>query len=457
MTPSAQILTRILTPTGMLGYGYPEQDFWDCVERGVDAIVVDSGSTDPGPYLLGTGATLVPDAAYVRDLRPLLRAVHRHRIPLIISSAGGAGTDAQVDHLVALVERIATDDGFTLRVGSIHADIPVDVVLQQLAAGKLAVNVRGELPTADDVKSTVALVAQMGAEPFTAIFDSDEPFDVIIAGRAYDPAPHAAWSMSRGVQSGIAWHSGKILECGGACAEPKGGGVLATLYEDAFELTPMSPAQRCTPLSVAAHTLYEKSRPDLLPGPAGVLDVRGCTYIALDERTVRVTGSRHIDAEPSLKLEGASIVGQRAVFIGGIHDPILIAQLDPFLERVEKHIGTLHPELASGEARLTFHVYGRNAVMGDLEPSTQLPHEVGILGEVTAPTQEVAKTICTLVRIGVLHMPYPGQLATAGNLALPLNPMDNPIGPVSEFSVYHVMQAQGLDLFPIARSTVGAA
>ena len=116
----------------------------------------------------------------------------------------------------------------------------------------------------------------------------------------------------------------------------------------------------------------------------------------------------------------------------------------------------MFPDLASGAARLVFHVYGRNAVMGELEPSTQVPHEVGVLGEVTAATQEQAKSICTLARIGVLHLPYPGQLATAGNLALPLNPMDNPIGPVCAFTVYHVMDADGLDLFPVTYSEVGA-
>ncbi|MGY0498270.1 acyclic terpene utilization AtuA family protein [Nocardia sp. FBN12] len=454
MTP----LTRILTPTGMLGYGFPEQDFWDCLEHGVDAIVVDSGSTDPGPYLLGTGATLVPDAAYLRDLRPLLQAVHRYRVPLIISSAGGAGTNAQVDSMVELVKAIVAEEGFQLRLAVIYADIGKDVLTQRLADNQVAANVRGEMPTPGDIDATVALVAQMGADPFTTVITGDEPFDVIIAGRAYDPAPHAAWSMSRGGQPGIAWHSGKILECGGACAEPKGGGVLATLYEDAFELTPMSPNQACTPLSVAAHTLYEKSRPDLLPGPDGVLDVRDCRYTAVDERTVRVTGSRHIDAEqPSLKLEGAKVVGERAVFIGGVRDPILIGQLDTLLAKVKSYLGAMHPELVSGEARLSFHVYGRDAVMGDLETATQIPHEVGILGEVTAPTAELAKTICTLARIGVLHLPYPGQLATAGNLALPLNPMDNSIGPVSQFSVYHVMQARGLDLFPVTRSTIGAS
>ncbi len=450
-------LTRILTPTGMLGYGYSESDFWECIEGGVDVIVVDSGSTDPGPYMLGLGDTLVSEESYLRDLRPILRAVHDRRIPLLISSAGGAGTRAQVDGMIALVGRLATEEGFSLKVVSVYAEVPPSVAVERLADGRVKPNVRNELPTAEDIEGAEALVAQMGAEPFTDIIESGEPFDVIVAGRAYDPAPHAAWSLSRGVQAGIAWHSGKILECGGACCEPKGGGVMATLYEDAFELTPMSPRQACTPLSVAAHSLYEKSRPDLLPGPAGVLDVRNCNYGAVDDRTVRVTGSEHVDAEsPSLKLEGARIVGQRAIFIGGVRDPILIGQLDDFLAAVERTARALHPDLASGRARLDFHVYGRNAVMGDLEPSTQVPHEVGILGEVTAPTKELAKAICTTARIGVLHLPYQGQLATAGNLALPLNPMDNSIGPVCAFSVYHVMDAEGLDPFPIAHQEVGA-
>ncbi len=446
MTP----LTTILTPTGMLGYGYPVQDFWDSLDRGVDAIVVDAGSTDPGPYMLGLDATLVTETSYASDLRPLLEAVHQRRIPLFISSAGGAGTNKQVDEMVALVQRLAEEEGFTPRIAVIYADVPANVVAERLAEGRVKPNVRGELPAAEDVQGAAAIVAQMGAEPFTAVIEGDEPFDVVVSGRAYDPAPHAAWSMSRGVPAGLAWHSGKILECGGACCEPKGSGVLAVLYEDAFELVPMSPGAAATPVSVAAHTLYEKSRPDLLPGPDGILDVRECTYTPVDQRIVRVTGSRHIESEqPTVKLEGASVVGHRCTFIGGIRDPILIGQLDSFLERLKGMLGNLHPELGEGTARLIFHVYGRNAVMGELEPVTVQPHEVGVLGEVTAPTPEKAKAIASLARVAVLHLPYDGQIATAGNFALPLNPMENPIGPVCAFSVYHVMEADGLDLFPI--------
>ena len=49
------------------------------------------------------------------------------------------------------------------------------------------------------------------------------------------------------------------MECGGICALPKGRVMVATVRPDHFDLLPMSPLERCTELSVAAHTLYEKS------------------------------------------------------------------------------------------------------------------------------------------------------------------------------------------------------
>lgn len=454
-------LTTVLTPTGMLGYGYPVADLWTTLDHeSVDAIVVDAGSTDPGPYLLGLGATLCTDDAVARDLTPLLEASATRGIPLFVSSAGGAGTDEQVEQLLELVEKIAGDHGWRLRVATVCSSLTAETVLDLLGRGLLAPSVRGELPTAKDVQSSTALVAQLGAEPFTRILDdsrrSGEPVDVVIAGRAYDPAPHAAWSMSRGVDPALAWHSGKILECGGACAEPKGSGVLARLYDDHFTIKPMSPGARCTPLSVAAHTMYEKSRPDLLPGPDGILDVGTCEYRQVSDRTVQVSGSRHCDAErPTLKIEGAAIAGHRSVFMGGVRDPILIRQIDTFLDTLRQTLAGYHPELTTGEAEIHFHVYGRNGVMGDLEPETSTPFELGVLAEVTALTAEKAKSIASLARIGMLHLPYDGQIATAGNFALPLNPMEASIGPVSRFTVYHVADASGLPPFPVDIHEVG--
>lgn len=442
---------RILTPCGMLGYGIPREHVWLGLDRGVDAIIVDSGSTDPGPYQLGLGTTLVPWSAYERDLALLLEAAAERRVPLIVSSAGGPGLNTQVDRMVALVQNLARANGWRFKIGAIYSGIDKAIVHTGIDCG--TVSPCGPAPqlTHEAVDSAVNLVAQMGEEPFAALLREHPDVDVVIAGRSYDPAPYAGLCSLHGIDPGVYWHMGKIVECGANCAEPKGKVILATIRRDSFDLEPMNPAERCTPASVAAHTLYEKTRPDLLSGPGGVLDLRGAKYEALDERRVRVSGSVFMPSKRySVKLEGASIVGHRTTFIGGIRDPILIRQLDAFLAGVRKRTEAAFPQLANGKAQLIFHVYGRDAVMGEAEPLRHLiPHEVGLLGEVTAATQELANDIASSARISVLHMPYPGQKATAGNFALPLNPPENPIGPVCDFSIYHLLEVDSpTELFP---------
>lgn len=442
---------RILTPVGMLGYGFPVDNFWRGIEAGADAIVIDSGSTDNGPQELALGKRTCSTSAYRRDLSLMLEACVMRRIKVLIGSAGGTGTNAQVNFMVDLIRSIATDKGYSLKIAAIYADIPKDVVRSALENG--GISPCGPVPelTSEAIDGAEAIVAQMGVEPFLQVLRERPDIDVIVGGRAYDPAPYAALCLQRGFDPGVAWHMGKIMECGGVCAEPKGRVILATVRVDSFDLVPMSPNERCTPLSVAAHTLYEKSRADLLPGPGGVLDLTEATYSSLDERTVRVERSIFRPTDYTVKLEGASIVGHRTIFIGGVRDPILVEQIDVLLGRVRAHIASFHQEIASGDAKLIFHVYGKNGVMGALEPIKDArPHELGILCEVTAATQEIASAICNTARVGCLHAPYPGQLATGGNMAFPLTPMENEIGPVCAFTLYHLMKVDSpTTLFPI--------
>jgi hypothetical protein len=57
------------------GLGYPLDHFWHGIHTyKPNAIIVDSGSTDPGPYLLGTGLKLCSKASYIRDLTPIATA-----------------------------------------------------------------------------------------------------------------------------------------------------------------------------------------------------------------------------------------------------------------------------------------------------------------------------------------------------------------------------------------------
>ncbi|WP_244222934.1 acyclic terpene utilization AtuA family protein [Cupriavidus lacunae] len=443
---------RIVTPVGMLGYGIPREDFHRAIEAGAQAVIVDSGSTDPGPYQLGLGAMLASPEAYARDLRIILEGIGKRRIPLLIGSAGGSGTARQVNDLIAIIGTIAGDLGRRLKVAAIYADVDASIVRDSLASGHIAPCASAPPLTVADIDASTHIVAQMGAEPILKVLREQPDVDVVVCGRAYDPSPFAAFCMLHGIDApGTYWHMGKIMECGGVCAEPKGKVILATVREDSFDLTPMSPHERCTPLSVAAHTLYEKTRPDLLAGPGGMLDLTASQYEQIDLQTTRVRGSVFRPSEGyQVKLEGAAVCGYRTIFIGGVRDPILIGQIDPFLERVRARMAGIFPELEGGEARLHFHVYGKHAVMGQQELLRDaVPHEVGVLGEVTAPTQALANAICSATRIGVLHMPYPGQKATAGNFALPLNPPENAIGPVCRFSIYHLMTVDAPDsLFP---------
>lgn len=443
---------KILTPNGILGYGFPEKDFWRGIDAGADAMIIDAGSTDPGPYMLGLDSTIVSREAYVRDLTIMLKATATRGVPVYISSAGGAGTNRQVDALLGIISEITQANGWSFTAAAIYADIDKEVILKRLGSGRIAPCSSAPELTADDVMQSSNIVAQMGAEPFLKVLKQRPNIDIIVSGRSYDPAPFAGFCMMHGIDPGVYWHMGKIVECGAVCAEPKGKVIMTTVRKDCFDLEPMNPAERCTIASVAAHTLYEKTRPDLLSGPGGILDLRHSRYEQINDRTVRVSGSTFIPSEVyKVKLEGATVVGHRTIFVGGIRDPILIGQIDTFLAKVKQDASDIYPDIQSGKASINFHVYGKNGVMGASEPIKDVdPHEVGLLGEVTAPTQAMANAICNSTRISVLHNPYPGQVATAGNFAIPLNPPENPIGPVCKFSVYHLMEVESPnELFPI--------
>ena len=90
---------------------------------------------------------------------------------------------------------------------------------------------------------------------------------------------------------------------------------------------------------------------------------------------------------------------------------------------------------------LNFIVYGRDGVMGKLEPlrDRSLSHEFGIVIEAVADTQDLANTICATARSTMLHYGYEGRRATAGNLAFPYSPSDFHAGEVYSFSVYHLL------------------
>jgi hypothetical protein len=445
---------RILSPTAILGYGFPDASFEEGMRRNPDLIAVDAGSTDPGPYYLGAGVSFTDRGAVYRDLDRLLPAAISHGIPLFIGSAGGCGGEPHLAWTLDIVREIAKKRGLSFRMASIHAEVDRGLVLDRLAGGRLAPLPPAPDSSAADVEATVRIVGQMGIEPFIRAFKAGA--QVVVAGRAYDPAVFAALAVHRGYDRGLALHLGKILECACIAASPGSGSdcMLGTLDATGFTVETLTTSRRCTELSVAAHTLYEKSDPTRLPGPGGVLDLTATTFRQVSDNLVRVEGSRFIETKPyRIKLEGVRSVGYRSVSIAGIRDPVLIDCIEETLAAVRERVFSSMKGIGEPNA-LDFIVYGRNGVMGALEPvdprTLPAPHELGLVIDAVAPSQAEANTLCASARSTLLHYGYPGRISTAGNLAFPYSPSDFKAGEVFAFSLYHLIDVvDPCELFPM--------
>ncbi|KAI1035623.1 hypothetical protein LB504_005783 [Fusarium proliferatum] len=463
--PEPKPICQIITPVGMLGYGFDEALTHYELSRLVPtsiptAIILDSGSTDSGPQKLALGSMSCPRSAYVKDLAKLLRLVHTFRVPLIFGSAGGDGTDEHVKAMGEIIEEIVAeeeDKDYAFNTISLFSNINKAIILERLKQGRLTGCGPCVPPATElEINESLRVVAQMGYEPFFDAMNANPDFNIIIGGRAYDPSPYVAFCVYQLTRQsnhlsteelysrlGGFYHMGKILECGGQCSFPKSHGAVATIYENGlFDVRPTDPQSMCTPLSVAAHTLYENTRPDVLRGPGGSLHLDHSKYEQLsDGKSVRVSGSVYRSSESDgkpyqLKLEAARIVGYRSMFMGSITDHILVSQIDKLLARVKVYVDQQHPEI-TGQWNLDFHIYGKD------QYTHAGPGQLFIVAEALAPTQQLANSIASKARVGMIHAPYPGQKATAGNFGFGLGGlMEIELGPCAEFSLYHLMDLE---------------
>ena len=442
---------RILSTTAILGYGFPKESFDEGMKRKPDLIAVDAGSTDPGPYYLVEGVSFTDRGAVKRDLEIMICAGIRENIPVVIGTAGGSGAKPHLEWCADIIREIAKENDLHFKMAMIHADMDKEEMKKALADGKISPLDPAPQLTEADIDATTHIVGQMGIEPIMKALDSG--VQVVLAGRAYDPTVFAAPAIRKGYDKGLAIHLGKILECASICATPGSGSdcMFGYLGEDYFRVEPLSSVRKCTTLSVAAHTLYEKTNPYILPGPGGHLDLTNTTFEQDSENTVKVKGSRYVTAPKyTIKLEGAKCIGYRTVSVAGTRDPIMISKIDDIVEGVRARVADNYRDKGY-QYHLNFTIYGKNGVMGNLEPVKDAhPHELGIVIEVVADTQEQADTICASARSTMLHYGYEGRRATAGNLAFPFSPSDFHAGRVYVFSMYHIIEVDDpTSLFPI--------
>ncbi|MSP01951.1 MAG: acyclic terpene utilization AtuA family protein [Acetobacteraceae bacterium] len=441
---------RLLGASGQLGYGIPSPGFNAGLAWKPDLIGCDMGSIDIGPTYLGKGEMATSPEATRRDLRKVLRAARELDVPLVIGSAGSAGAGPHLDGTLAMLRDIAHADGLRFRMAAIRADLDRPMLLEALRDGRI-VSFDGMPPLSEEeIVEASHIVGQMGNGVFRRALAAD--VDVVIAGRACDTGIFSALPMLLGFPTGLAVHMAKIIECASLCCVPGGRDpIMAELDDEGFVLESTNPERRATPTSVAAHSMYEQSDPFTVIEPDGMLDLSRAKYDAVDDRRTRVSGAEWRDTDsPTIKLEGARLIGERAVLLAGAADPRFIAQSKDILPKLSELVRDLVCEDQAQDYTLRWRVYGLDGVRMAVPPGEATPGEVFIMGECIAPTRERAAEVVRTCKQYLLHFGYPGRLSTAGNLAFPFTPPEVSLGPAYRFNVYHLLKVDDPDaLFPM--------
>jgi acyclic terpene utilization AtuA family protein len=447
---SAPDSVGILVPSGMLGAGFSPGTITRGISLGADVIAVDGGSTDSGPYYLGTGTAKTTERAVRRDLRLLLAAASSAGIPLLVGSCGTSGTDSGVNWVAGIVNAICAEDGLDLAIAKIFSEQDAGQLIAQLERGRIhPLPPSGPLDAAT-LRRCAHIVGMMGHEPIEQALRAGA--NVVLAGRATDTAVSAAFALMRGMPPGPAWHAAKIVECGGQCTtNPASGGVFARIDHGGFTIEPLDPDTACTPASVAAHMLYETVNPYTMREPGGTIEVASARYTAIDERTVRVEGSRFESASQyTVKLEGAAVTGYETVSFTGIRDPQILQSIEVWAEFFEKSLTERVEsvlELARGSWEADLRLYGYNAILGELEQEPATPAEVGVMLLVSAEDQQTATAISKLANPLLLHLPLP-TMSYLPSFAFATSPAHIDRGAAYEFVLNHVVDVDSpTDMF----------
>jgi hypothetical protein len=436
---------RAVAATGNLSTGFKEESLVRAMKLGAAFVGCDAGTTDSGPYYLGSGNPRGPRDGVKRNLGLLIREALKGGVPLIIGSAGHAGGRPHVNWTVQIVRELARENDWHFQLAAIESEIDKERLAEALEAGAVTPLHPATELSVQSIRKAERFVAMMGIEPIQAALRAGA--QVVIAGRCSDVAIYAALPVLEGIPKAVAFHAGKILECGAASVAQRlyPDCMMAELDEAGFTVEPPNEKLRCTPQSVAAHTLYENADPYHLVESGGTLDTTAAKYAALSDRAVRVTGSRFLPAKRyTVRVEGATLRGFRSVVFAGIRDPLVVRELPTYLatlrstvqSKIEQSLGLKVPDYS-----MNFRVYGGESTASAANSrldSTE--YEVGLLIDVIADSQSIASDILPIVWHTGLHHPIPEYEGLISNFAFPFSPPGIDVGPVYQFCANHIWQ-----------------
>lgn len=449
---------RIHCSNGHLGFApTKEESFHIGAKTKPDYYICDSGSNDIGPTPLGANTSPSLKVWQKHDLELMLLAAREQGVPMIIGSAGDTGSNAKVDRFVGLIREIAEEHNLPpFKLAYFYSEVEKDVLRAKMEKG---IRVEGldnrEDLTLEELDGTSRIVAVAGVHPYLKALEMGA--DVIIGGRSSDIAIFAAAALKEGYPENLSYYLGKVLECASFCAEPYGAKetVIGTITDEDVKVEAMAPWQRCTVASVAAHAMYERSNPYYEHFAGGHIDMSECVYEQYDEKTTRITNPKYvpIEGKVKVKLEGSSKIGEMYVGIAGVRDPYTIQNIDRVIEMAREHV---EERFGKEGYELHYRVYGKDGVMGDLEPIKEIKsHELCIVVQGVAPDKEMAEEVAMIGLRQIFYARLPDVKGTAGTAAFVVDEV-LPATPAYKWSLNHIVEVDDpMEFFNVELVEIG--
>ncbi|MCD4720438.1 MAG: DUF1446 domain-containing protein [Desulfobacula sp.] len=448
---------RIICPNGHLGFApTKEKSFYLGAKTKPDYYCCDSGSDDIGPGPLGNDDCVSPRSWQKHDLELMLIAARKQNVPMIIGSSGDTGTNSRVDMYVEIIREIAREQKLEpFKLVYFYSEVTKELLLNKMDSGITIEGLDGRKNLLrSELESTKRVVAVAGVHPFIKALELKA--DVIIGGRSSDAAIFAAAAIYNGFPEANAYYLGKVLECASFCAEPYGAkeSVIGTITSNDVKVTAMHPDQYCTIASVAGHAMYERTNPFFEYFAGGMLDMTKCSYVQLDKKTTRITGAEFIpiDGKIKVKLEGSGKIGERYIGIVGVRDPYTIKNIDKVIEWARSQAVE---QLGTDGYEIFYHIYGKNAVMGDMEPVKETKsHELGVVVEAVSKNKELAKEAAIIGSRQIFYARLPEVKGTAGTAAFLIDEV-MPTSPAFEWTLNHTIEVDDpMELFELHETNI---
>ena len=449
---------RIISPNGHLGFApTKEESFYIGAKTKPDYYCSDSGSSDIGPAPLGADKSAGLYEWQKHDLELMLLASREQGVPMIIGSAGDTGANSRVDMYIQIIKDLAKEHNIPkFKLAYFYSEVDKEYLRNKMNNGERieGLDSRGDL-TIEELDGTDRIVAVAGVHPYIKALEMGA--DVIIGGRSSDIALFAAPAIYEGFPEAESYYLGKVLECASFCAEPYGAkeSVIGTITHEDVKVEAMSPWQYCTVASVAGHAMYERSNPYYEAFAGGYIDMTDCVYEQYDEKTTRITNPKYVPTEGrvKVKLEGSSKVGEMYIGIAGIRDPYTIKNIDKVLELAREQLAETH---GWDGYELHYIVYGKDGVMQDLEPETEIKsHELCVIVQGIADTKEKAEVIAMTGLRQIFYARLPEVKGTAGTAAFVVDEVLEAT-PAFRWSLNHTVEVDDpMELFDVKMMEIG--